>query len=152
MKRLSSIALAAGLVASPVSAEPGAPARASSPRLQSGQVLRQQTEELILSVGESRTLSAAGVASYSEGVPGIADVRLTPDEGRSVVIGKNPGATTLLLIRRDGTQHGFAINVFSRPVEQVEDEVAALLDGTPGVRLRRVGARFFIEGGVGTEP
>jgi pilus assembly protein CpaC len=144
------LALAAGLAAPTASAQPGTPTAAVSPGR--GQVLRQQTDDLTLSVGESRTLSAAGVASYSEGVPGVADVRLTPDEGQFVIVGKNPGATTLLLIRRDGTQHRFAVSVFSRPVEQVEDEVAALLDGTPGVRLRRVGARFFIEGGVGSEP
>ena len=152
MKRipLMTLALAGSLAAAPLSAQPGSARRA--PNAEHGQLLRQQNEELTLSVGESRTLSAAGVSSYSEGVAGIADVRLTPDESQFVIVGKSPGATTLLLIRRDGSQHAFAVNVFSRPVAQVEAEVAALLDGTPGVRLRRIGARFFVEGGVGSEP
>jgi pilus assembly protein CpaC len=37
-------------------------------------------------------------------------------------------------------------------MQSVERELLQLLDGTTGVRVRRVGARMFIEGGVSTEP
>lgn len=116
-----------------------------------GRVIREVAEELNLAVGENRTISAASVASYSEGTAGIAEVRVTPDDSQFVVVGQSPGSTTLLLLKRDGSQVNYTINVFPRPIESVQSELAALLDGTPGMRVRRVGARFFIEGGVSTE-
>jgi pilus assembly protein CpaC len=111
-----------------------------------------RSEELNLSVGENKTLPAADVQSYSEGKRGIAEVKLTPDSSKFVVVGQAPGSTTLLLIKKDGTQLTYQINVFSRDMDSVERELLALLDGTTGIRVRRVGARFFIEGGVSSEP
>lgn len=115
-------------------------------------VVRQQQEEVDLSVGENRTLSAAGVRSYSVGSPGIVDVRLTPDNSQFVLTGQQPGATTLLLLKKDNSQVTYALNVYPRATERVESELLQLLDGTPGMRVRKVGPRFFIEGGVSTEP
>ena len=112
----------------------------------------RQSEELNLSVGENKTLSAASVRSFSEGAKGVADVRLTPDSSQFVIVGQKPGSTTLLLIRKDGTEVNYSINVFQRAIQSVEHELLQLLSGTTGVRVRRVGARFFIEGGVSTEP
>lgn len=112
----------------------------------------ERTEELNLAVGETKSLSASEVKSFSEGIRGIADVRLTPDSSQFIVVGQKSGATTLLLIKKDGSQLTYNINVFSRSPASVERELSQLLDGTPGVRMRRVGARFFIEGGVSSEP
>lgn len=122
------------------------------PAAEPAQPLLEQNEELNLSVGENKTVPATNVKSYSEGVRGVADVRLTPDSTQFVVVGQKAGSTTLLLIRKDGTQVNYTINVFQRPMQSVEKELLQLLDGTTGVRVRRVGARFFIEGGVSTEP
>jgi pilus assembly protein CpaC len=110
-----------------------------------------RTEELNISVGENRTISAVDVVNYSEGSPGIADVRLTTDGSQFVIIGTKAGTTTLLLIFRDGSHKNWVINVFSRPPEQIERELQQLLQSDVGVHLRRVGLRFFIEGGVSTE-
>jgi pilus assembly protein CpaC len=57
----------------------------------------------------------------------------------------------LLLINKDGAEVDWIIDVFERSPQLVEKEVRELLQGYTGVRLRRVGARFFIEGGVNTE-
>lgn len=110
-----------------------------------------RTEELNLSVGENKTISAADVQSYSEGKRGIAEIKLTPDASKFVIVGQAPGSTTLLLIKKEG-QVTFTINVFSRDMQTVETELLTLLEGTTGIRVRRIGARFFIEGGVSTEP
>ncbi|MEZ4286564.1 MAG: pilus assembly protein N-terminal domain-containing protein [Polyangiales bacterium] len=64
-----------------------------------------------LKVGEQQTISSAGVKSYSEGLPGIADVRLTNDQKRFVIVGRREGQTSLLLIKRDGTQEQYSITV-----------------------------------------
>lgn len=110
------------------------------------------TEELSLVVGESRTLPADDVKNYSEPTPGIAEVRITPNGKQFVIVGKKPGSTTLLLIKKDDTELTYRITVYPRDVKIVEDEVNQLLNNTAGVRMRRVGSRLFIEGGVSTEP
>lgn len=64
-----------------------------------------------LRVAEQRSLSARGVRSYSEGVAGIADVRVTRDQSRFVIVGRKAGTTSLLLIRDDGSQVQHVIRV-----------------------------------------
>lgn len=68
---------------------------------------------IILRVGEQRSISAKGVRSYSEGAPGIADVRVTRDQARFVIVGKEVGNTSLLLIKDEGAQVQYAIEVIS---------------------------------------
>jgi pilus assembly protein CpaC len=111
-----------------------------------------KSEELSLSVGENRTLPAQDVKSYSEGSPGVAEVKVTPNGSQFVIVGKTPGSTTLLLIKTNGQEMMYTINVFARPAQVVESELDQLLGETTGIRVRRVGSRFFIEGGVSTEP
>jgi pilus assembly protein CpaC len=112
---------------------------------------KEETEDLDLAVGENRTIPATDVRNYSEGSPGIVDVKLTTDATQFVVVGMKPGQTTLLLIHKDGTRTNYNINVFSRSPAAVERELQQLLEGTVGVHVRRVGARFFLEGGVSGE-
>ncbi len=109
------------------------------------------SEELTLAVGETKTLSAKDVKNYSEGVQGIIDTRLTPDGTQFVLVGRKPGNTTLLLIKNDGSQVTFEITVAARSPQAVERELTQLIEGTPGVRVRRVGGRLFLEGGVASE-
>jgi pilus assembly protein CpaC len=111
-----------------------------------------RSEELSLSVGENRTIPAVDVKSFSPGEGGIADVKVTPNGQQFVVIALKPGSTTLLLIMKDGREVLWKINVFARPINVVETELQQLLGDTTGIRVRRVGSRFFIEGGVTTEP
>lgn len=73
---------------------------------------RPETERLELAVGEQVTLSAANVASYSEGAPGIVDVRLSPDGSQFIIVAlQRPGTTSLLLIFNDGHQVRYSIQV-----------------------------------------
>jgi pilus assembly protein CpaC len=110
-----------------------------------------EEEAFDLAVGEARTLSAANVKNYSEGSPGFVDVRLTTDGSQFVVTGSKPGSTTLLFIFKDGSKTSHTINVFSRSPAAVESELRELVRGNVGIRLRKIGARFFIEGGVSSE-
>lgn len=107
--------------------------------------------EINLVVGENKTLDASKVKNYSEGVKGIVEVKLTTDNKRFVISARKPGSTTLLLINNDDSQTNYVINVFSRSPEAVRRELTQLLGEMPGVRVRRVGSRFFIEGGVTSE-
>ena len=109
-------------------------------------------EEINLAIGETKTLPATGIKEYSEGVKGVVDVVATPDGRFFVLTGKRAGTTTLLLIRAGGEQTTYDIAVAPRNIQQVEKEVKELTDGVAGIRIRRIGARLFIEGGVSTEP
>jgi pilus assembly protein CpaC len=108
----------------------------------------QAQDDLSLAVGETRTLPATGVKEYSEGVKGIVDVVPTPDGRTFVLTGRKEGTTTLLLIKNDGSQISYEVNVARRNPQAVEREVQNLLEGITGPRTRRIGARVFIEGSV----
>ncbi len=73
--------------------------------------LDEEEESLTLRVSEQKSISARGVKSYSEGTPGIADIRVTRDQRRFVIVGKRVGTTSLLLINRDGSQQHYTIRV-----------------------------------------
>lgn len=68
-------------------------------------------ESLTLEVGQQRVLSAAGVRGYSEGAPGIVDVRLTPDGAHFILVGRRAGTTSLLLMLDDGGERQVSIQV-----------------------------------------
>jgi len=76
---------------------------------------QDRTIELV--VGEQTSISAEGVQSYSEGVPGIVDVRVPSDGTRFVIVALQPGTTTLLLIMQDGEQVQYTITVRSQEEE-----------------------------------
>lgn len=146
-RRLSGPALSALLalsassaLAPPVLAQPKKPPEAG--------VVQQ---DVSLAVGESKTLNASDVKEFKEGRPGIADVRLSPDGTKFIIAGLKAGATSLVLFKNDGTQVNVSINVFSRQPDAVERELGELLDGYPGIKIRRIGQRVFIEGGVASE-
>jgi pilus assembly protein CpaC len=95
-------------VASPalVSAQGPAATRNSSAALTA-----VQDEDIALNVGEQRVVPSDNVRSYSEGVRGVVDVRLTKDGSEFIVVALRPGATTLLLLMMDGSERHLRITV-----------------------------------------
>ena len=80
----------------------------------SSAIRRARAEELLelsLELGEQRLISGQGVTSYSEGVPGVVDVRLTRDGSNFVIVGQHTGSTSLLLLMNDGRQRQYRIAV-----------------------------------------
>ncbi|MFI5307139.1 MAG: pilus assembly protein N-terminal domain-containing protein [Polyangiales bacterium] len=67
--------------------------------------------ELTLEVGEQRVIASEGVTSYSEGITGVVDVRLTKDGQSFVVVGLRPGRTSLLFMMSGGRQLQYRISV-----------------------------------------
>ncbi len=111
----------------------------------------QKREDIALAIGETKTISAVGIDQYTEGQSGIVSINLTDDKTQFVIRAVKPGSTTLLLIRKDKSQVTYDIAVANRPPQVVEKELVQLLEGIPGIRVRRVGGRVFIEGGVSSE-
>ena len=112
---------------------------------------KASTIDITLVVGDNKTIPATDVSSYSVGTQGIVDVKVAPDMKQFVFVGLKPGATTVLMLKSSGTEVTYSITVYARPPDVVEKEVEQLLQGYTGLRLRSVGPRFFIEGGVSTE-
>jgi pilus assembly protein CpaC len=138
-------------------ASPGAalaqPKPPTAPKTDAPKTESNKLEEkaLGLGVGESKTLPATDVKQYSEGTAGIAEIKLTPDGKKFIISGQKAGTTSLLLIKNDGGQINWTIKVYSQAPDEVESELAQLLQGYTGVRVRKIGSRLFIEGGVQTE-
>lgn len=93
---------------------------------------QQQALELTLEVGEQRVLHGEDVRSYSEGLPGIVDVRLNREGTSFVVLGQKPGRTSLLLMLRDGGQLEYRIIV----VDPAAGSAEASTNGAPTVLPR----------------
>ena len=68
---------------------------------------------MLLRVGEQKSLPARGIRSYSEGAPGPVDIRVTRDQTRFVIVGKQEGTTSLLLIKDDGSQLHYTLRVIA---------------------------------------
>ncbi len=108
----------------------------------------ESTNEIALVVGGQKVIAAVGVQSYSEGVPGVVQVKV-PEDGRKMVItAVRPGSTTLLLIYTSGKQETIVINVFARAPETIRRELKTLLAGLSGIDIREVGGRIFLDGAV----
>ncbi|WP_394822982.1 pilus assembly protein N-terminal domain-containing protein [Pendulispora albinea] len=112
---------------------------------------RATTVEMTMIVGDNKTLPAQGVTSYSVGAPGIIDVKVAPGMSQFVFVGLKAGSTTVLMLMQNGTQVTYAITVYARSPDVVNQELEQLLVGYTGLRIRKVGTRFFVEGGVSTE-
>jgi pilus assembly protein CpaC len=78
-------------------------------------------------------------------------VKPTGDGEKLLVSGRRPGSTTILLIRENGQQQTYTVNVFARSPGAVERELAQWLEGFTTVRVRRIGSRHVIEGTVQDE-
>lgn len=111
----------------------------------------EAADEIALAIGETKTVSAKDVRNYSEGSPGIIDVKLTTDNSQFVLVGRKPGSTTMLLIKNDGSQVNLTVHVFARSPAVVEKELTQLLEGIVGVRVKRIGARIVMDGVVSND-
>jgi pilus assembly protein CpaC len=97
----------------------------------------QELLELTLDVGEQRVISSEGVSSYSEGVAGIVDVRLTKDGTSFVIVGQRPGRTSLLFMLGDGreVQYRIVVNDANRVAAATLGQEHAAVKPRDNVRL-----------------
>lgn len=103
-------------------------------------------EEVAMFLGEQRVLPARDVEGYSEGAPGIVQVRIPRDARAIVLTAVQVGRTSVLLLQRRGRQQTLLVTVYQRPPEAVARELRDLLGTIPEVRVRQVGSRVFVEG------
>ncbi len=143
--------LAASILASSLIAVPAAAQRRGAEKSPPASAAPEAVHavEVTMAVGDSKSLTVGDVANYHVASDGIVEVHFNGDT--VVFDGKHAGSTSVVLIKRNGFESTYIVNVFLRDPKAVEAELIELLEGYTGVRPRRVGARFFIEGGVSTE-
>lgn len=105
-------------------------------------------EDITLVVGGQKVINAVGVQSFSEGTPGIVQIKVPDDGKRLVVTALRPGSTTLLLIYANNRQETIPISVFSKAPATIKNELRTLLAGYTSVEMREVGGRIFLDGAV----
>jgi pilus assembly protein CpaC len=124
----------------PASAHAQGPS-SSAPRPASADASPAPFETWTLQIGEQRTLPTENVKSYSEGVKGIVDVRMTKDASQFVIVALARGKTTLLLMMMDGSERYYQIQVG-------EPEAAKRHAGEPGTVEARDNIRldfYFVQ-------
>ncbi len=86
--------------------------------------------EMRIELGQQVVLSASEVRSYSEGTPGVVEVRLTKAGDRFVLVGKQVGVTSLLFMMLDGRETQYRIEVVdpTRAEDVDESRVVGLED------------------------
>lgn len=89
--------------------------------------------DVSLEIGEQKVLSSDEVQSYSEGLRGIIDVRLTKDASQFIIVALKPGTTTLLFLMRDGTQRHYRLTVTPKAV--AAEQAAPRIEARDNVRL-----------------
>jgi pilus assembly protein CpaC len=109
---------------------------------------KEESSEVNLVVGGQKVINAVGVQSYSEGAPGIVQIKVPEDGKRMVITAVRSGSTTLLLIYGNNKQETIVINVFARSPQAIRAELKTLLAGLTGVDIREVGGRVFLDGAV----
>ncbi|HEY5960500.1 MAG TPA: hypothetical protein VIV60_28300 [Polyangiaceae bacterium] len=119
-------------------ANPAAATAAISRALGAGQgTASSRTETLELEIGEQKVIPSDNVQSYSEGVKGIVDVRLTKDASQFVMVGLREGSSTLLFLMNDGSERYYKITVTdpTKAQKQLEKKPQALVEARDNIRL-----------------
>lgn len=99
-------------------------------------------------VGQTKVLQAAGVREAAVGDAGIADVK--PSGDRLLVTGLKRGATNLTLLSANGRTEYF-VRVLAEDGDALARDVASMLEGVKGVKLKVVGDRVVLLGEIYTD-
>jgi pilus assembly protein CpaC len=95
----------------------------------------ERLEELSLAVGEQRVIPTGGITSYSEGAPGVVDVRLTRDGASFVLVGQRPGRTSLLLLEQGGGRVQYRIVVGDDDTPHNDAQQGPRIEARDNIRL-----------------
>lgn len=98
-------------------------------------VAASRSETIELDVGEQKVIPSENVQSYSEGVKGIVDVRLTKDASQFVMVGLRDGTSTLLFLMTDGSERHYRIHVKDPNAKKPESEAKGGVEARDNIRL-----------------
>ena len=119
------------------------PARGSTRQIPISQSFAKQ--ELVMFAGEVVVLNIGALDRVAVGNGKIAATTVL-DKKRLLIIAQDVGDTNILLWNAERPLRDIRLRVTAQNLERVKREAADLLSEIPGLRIRSVGDRIFIEG------
>lgn len=104
-------------------------------------------EDVIMIVGESRSISAPGISSVVVGNPAVMDAVAPPGSDQVVISGLSVGKSSLVL-SRGPRRITYIVRVYSTPPADLVRQLTTLLRGVQGISVGQVGDRVVIDGRV----
>lgn len=103
-------------------------------------------EELVLTLGQQKTILAPNVARVAVGNPRVADVKALTSSKQILVTAVGVGRTNVLIWDRKNNERSVPILVLSRDLNEVINEVRGLLGAMEGIEVKAAGTRVVING------
>ena len=121
----------------------------SNAQVDQGRIQELNKGSINLLVGQQRTIKVK-VNQISVGDSKVAKVTQTADLSSVLVSANAPGSTELRLWPQDnpGSIEVYTINVSSQDIDELQQEVQALLGSMLGVELKKVGQKLVLDGTV----
>lgn len=110
-------------------------------------VAAPDAEDIIIMVGESRSVSAPGVSSVVVGNPAVMDAVAPPGSEQVVISGLAVGKSSLVL-SRGPRRITYIVRVYSTPPAELVRQLTTLLRSVQGISVGQVGDRVVIDGRV----
>lgn len=104
----------------------------------------QDSSVISLGVGETKTLSIAGIRRVVVGDDNVA--RVKPVGGQVIVTGNSEGRTSLLLFKESGAKIAYTVVVRKISPNEVVNEVRRLLGDREGITVKTVGDHVYLDG------
>lgn len=100
---------------------------------------------LQMQVGEVRVLAIPDVARVAVGDGHVVNA-VTTDEKEVIVFARHEGATALQIWSESGTRQHYSIEVAPEGAKQIKNELRAVLERIPDIRVSPIGDKLLIEG------
>ncbi|GAA4336411.1 pilus assembly protein N-terminal domain-containing protein [Pigmentiphaga soli] len=127
-----------------LSGPPQAPVGAAEPS-PSAPPASPDAGDIELFVGETRVLPAPDVARIAVGNGRVVHAS-TADDKEVILFGNTPGASSLVVWKRDGSAARLHVTVTADDTRRVQQELAAFLERIPTARSTVVGDKIIVEG------
>ncbi|NOZ12567.1 MAG: hypothetical protein GXO69_02840 [Acidobacteria bacterium] len=108
-------------------------------------------EDITLALGQQKVLSGAGVTSVSAGNPSVVAISIPKDQSKVILRAVGVGSTQVSLIMKNGATQTYMVTVIAKDPNKIKSEVASLLAGIEGIKLKVVGDRVIIDGQILTK-
>jgi len=103
-------------------------------------------EEIILTVGQQKTISAHNIKRIAVGNDRVADVKALEKSNEVLITAKGVGMTNIIIWDINNQQRSLPIRVVALDPNKVAREVRSLLSDVEGITVKTLGTRVIIDG------
>ncbi len=103
-------------------------------------------EELILTVGQQKTIPGRDIKRIAVGNDRIADVKALEKSNEVLITANSVGITNIIIWDKNNQQRSIPIRVVALDPNKVAKEVRSLLSDVEGISVKTLGTRVIIDG------